>query len=353
MGAAQITINASFQDLFSAQDLEEGDVRELVALLQGESVVDWTQLYFRNIPAVDEFLRVSGYDPDKPSDMARLADIHREAVRYIRMSLEIEVPEVLAHPHRIQNLFLYASSRNRYRSHSCMILKVMLVVHHLEARELLFHLPCSEQALFRRVDDIVSDAVSLMFAQGVGIDEFQPSRKTKDSLVTKLLSKRKSTAAQVFDRIRFRIITRDRASIMPTLLLLKKRLVPFAFVIPGESTNTLESLGALLQDGLKLADVDFPEPSHRPAFNRFSHQDFRVISFVVDIPVKVTDLIEASQSPILSRFGDVVMIPTEFQVFDRVTYDENERGPASHLLYKERQVMEVIRRLYSGRTPEE
>ncbi len=353
MGAARITINASFPRAYIPDPATEGDVRELAALLQGDSVVDWTRLHFRSIPAVDRFLAVCGYDVENPTDLARLQYIHREAVRYVRSTLEIEVASVLTLPLRIQNVFMYASSRNRHRSQACMVLKAMHVIHHLEARELLFHLPCSEQLLFHRVDEAVSETVNSLIEAGLGVYQFHPSRKTKESLITKLLSKRKTTAAQVFDRIRFRIITHKPSDIMPVLLFMKRHLVPFAFVVPGEATNTLSPLRELFSEGLGVEGFDCPTQSQRPAFNRFSHEEFRVVSFVVDLPVKVTDLVKGAPSPILSRFGDVVLIPTEFQVFDRSTFEANEGGPASHLLYKERQITEVVRRLYSGRPTEE
>ncbi len=348
MGAAQFTIDASLQDLLSTKQIGPGDLRELTALVQGDSVVDWTQLFFRSLPQVNEFLRVAAYDPDNGLDMERLAEIHREAVRYIRSTLSIEVPPVLAHPHRLQNVFMYASSKNRFRRQACMLLKVMHVINHLEARELLYHLPTSEHELFQRIDRRVSRVVSDMFQLGFPIEEYLPSRKTKESLITKLLSKRKSTAAQVFDRIRFRIITRTRADILPILFYLKRHLVPFTLVVPGESTNTLESVHDLIGHGFGVDNFESPDPRHRPAFNRFSHRDFRVISFVCDVPLRVEDLIRRAEVPLLTRFGHVVLIPTEFQIFDRETYEANETGPASHALYKERQIREVVRRLYTG-----
>jgi uncharacterized protein (TIGR04552 family) len=259
------------------------------------------------------------------------------------------MPSVLVHPSRLQNLYLYASSEGEHRPQACMLIKVMHVINHLEARELLYHLPVSEREFFARLERRVSRTVNRMLEQGFPIETYQASQKTKESLVTKLLSKRKNTAAQVFDRIRFRIISSQRAGLLPMLFYLKKYLIPFTYVIPGESTNTIAPVSKLFKEtmGIQMReqDRDFgPQTAHNP----FSHRDFRVISMVVDTPVRVDDLADPASRRLLTKFGHIVFVPTEFQLFDKASYFLNESGPAAHELYKNRQVTEVISRLFKG-----
>lgn len=336
------------QDLLSLKEITSDDVLEIRHMLRGSSIVDWPGLHFRSGPAVNEFLRVSQFDPDNRLDIERLLDIHRSAVDYIQTVLGIGVPSVLAHPARIQKLFLYASSQGDYRARACMILKVMHVINHLEARELLYHLPISERDLFARVERRVSGVVRRMLDLGFPVDSYQASRKTKESLVTKLLSQRKDTAAQVFDRIRFRIITVNRAGILPVLFYLKRHLLPFPFVIPGESANSIVSVSDLFDEAFGINLEGGGDHLGTTGNNPFSHEDFRVVSLVSDSPVRVDDLADPASRRLVTKFGHMVLIPTEFQIFDKASYFLNESGPASHEFYKSRQIREVIARLYRG-----
>ncbi len=78
-----------------------------------------------------------------------------------------------------------------------------------------------------------------MLAAGFPITEFIGGRKNKDSLYTKLLSKTDTTAAAIYDKLRFRIVCRTVDDLLPVLLYLSERLFPFNYVVPGESTNTI------------------------------------------------------------------------------------------------------------------
>lgn len=345
MDETLVNLNPSLQHLLGTRSIQAADVREMQTILQGESVIDWPKLHYRSIPAINEFLKVCLYDPTRPEEMARLTEIHLSAVRYIRNVMNLRLPAQVAQPNQIHDLFLYASSDNAHARMACLTLKVMLVVNHLEAGELAFHLPHSEKDLFLRLDRRVMDVVNRMYAVGFELHEFTPSRKTDHSLITKLLSRKSSMSTQVFDRIRFRLVTSRQRDILPVLYFLKRHLVPFAYVIPGESTNTIDSFSNLFREAFG-EDREATDASLRPAFNRFTHRDFRVINFCAEIPIRVDDLVQAHDPTLLGRFGHVVFVSTEFQVFDRSSYYLNESGPAAHVLYKDRQVSEVLRRLH-------
>jgi len=92
---------------------------------------------------------------------------------------------------------------------------------------------------------------------------------------------------------------------------------------------------------LQLEDVSMEEE------NRFSAANYRMISFVVDLPLRVDDLIDPDD-PGLSNLGFLVFYVVEFQMFDEQTDVENQQGDSSHESYKDRQRWEVIRRLVYG-----
>jgi uncharacterized protein (TIGR04552 family) len=190
-----------------------------------------------------------------------------------------------------------------------------------------------------------------MLAEGLPITEFVGGRKRRDSIYTKLLSKREAHASAVYDKQRFRIVTRSKDDMLPVLLYLAHNLFPFNYVVPGESINTifhfksycdlhphLHALARKLEigDDLTLGD------------NRFSAQDYRIIHFVVDVPVRVPEAILASAPPDLRALGPIIFGLCEFQMVDSATEEANEKGDASHASYKERQREAVIRRLKLG-----
>jgi uncharacterized protein (TIGR04552 family) len=179
--------------------------------------------------------------------------------------------------------------------------------------------------------------------------------KRRPSLVTKLLAKKDTVAAQIFDRVRYRIVT-ERADQVPSVVWhLTQHLFPFNFAVPGQAQNTLLRFGDLLAahpDGAALAahlqlppDLERIDPAaHR---NEFSGKDFRILNFVVDLPVRVDELLPRLD-PMAEDLGRIVFSLVEFQVVDAVTARRNEQGDASHDRYKKRQLKRVLRRLSRG-----
>src|SRR5208283_4448013 len=91
-----------------------------------------------------------------------------------------------------------------------------------------------------------------------------------------------------------------------------------------------------------------PDDEITPNDNRFSAESYRVIHFVVDMPVRLPrKLLERAPSSAWP-LGPIIFVVCEFQVIDRDTEAKNEQGEASHAKYKERQKRAVMRRLQLG-----
>jgi uncharacterized protein (TIGR04552 family) len=336
-------------DSFTLADLEA--VR---LALRGGSVIDWHRLNFESRDAIDAFVRVQELQLDDAADLARCEAVKNAAISYLRRNFDFPVPKPVAQAD-LPGLLELASSRGHRQLCACTILKVMHIIHHLDARELLFMLPVADQEVFHLVEEKVYRVVGSMLASGFPILEFIGGRKNRDSLYTKLLSKRETIAAQIFDKLRFRIVTRTREDIWPVLRHLMQRVFPFNYVIPGQSTNTLfefkrycEDTDALrgLMPRLQLnADLERTEDSDE---NRFSAESYRVVHFVVDMPVRLTRTMLDQVPPSGWSLGPVIFVQAEFQVVDRETEHSNERGEASHAAYKQRQRQAVMRRLKLG-----
>lgn len=335
--------------------LDEFTLMELEAvrlILRGDSVIDWHRLHLTDEQEARQVLITQEFRPDEPADRSRLEAIKNEAIAYLRRHFEFPIPKPVERA-SVEELLVLASAKGHRQLCACTILKAMHIIHHLDGRELLFSIPMADQDVFHLVEEKVYRVIGGMLAAGFPITEFVGGRKNKDSLYTKLLSKADTTAAAIYDKLRFRIVTRSADDILPVLLYLSERLLPFNYVVPSESINTifhfrsycegkphlralLKSLQTGADDELTLSD------------NSFSAESYRVIHFVVDLPVRLPPEIMEMAPPAAWALGPIIFVLCEFQLIDRETESANELGDASHAKYKERQKQAVMRRLKLG-----
>ena len=358
MGRGEAESGAALTSVDRMAQVTLADLEAMRLLLHGSSVIDWHQLAFTDLAQVHRFLRVNEFDPESVEDMDRLEELRSEAVEYLRRHFGYRIPDEIAEGVPVTDLLLLASRRERHQTYACIVLKVMLVLHHLDGRERLIRMPVSDVQLFGLVEAKVVQIVDELRGAGLPIVEFAWSRKERDSLITKLLAKRDSIAAHVYDKLRFRLITRHYEDLAPVLRELLSRLVPFNFVMPGQTVNRLLPFSRILrdfpllrrhQDGLQAGeDINLGET----ADNSFSADTYRVINFVADLPLRVSQVMRHLNLPDVEseQFdpGGIIFVLTEFQVMDAATNLANEQGESSHQAYKERQHIEVKARLTRG-----
>ena len=344
----------------SLRPLERMGITELEVLrllLRGGSVIDWRRLDFAAPEEVTRFLALNLFDLADPKDDARLRNILGQAVEYLRAEFGYRVAPAVAAPEDLRQLFLFAAGARvplRYRRIACVVLKVMHIIHHLEARELLFRTAIREADLAERADRRIMAEAERMKAAGLVL-EFRGNVKSRSSLVTKLLAKKESVAAQVFDRIRYRVVTERQDQIAPVVWHLTQHLFPFNYAVPGQTQNSLVRFGDLLDrhptGAVHAANLQLPPDLERidPAAHRneFSGKEFRILNFVVDLPVRVDELLP-KLDPMADELGRIVFTLVEFQVVDAATAHTNQQGDASHERYKRRQLKRVLRRLSRG-----
>ena len=339
------------------EDFTIGDLTGIRNLLRGGSVIDWHRLYFMDRDEVDRFLRVNELDPGDENDMRRLGELREAAVEYLERHLGFQIPDEVAHGVPPRDLLLIASQKGRRRTHACVVLKVMHVMHHLAGRELLTKLPVSDDQIFHLVEEKVLRTVEELKAVGCPVVEFEWSRKHADSLITKLLAKKESIAADVYDKLRFRVITNSEEQLIFVMRELTQRLIPFNYVIPGQSENdiikireTLDRSPALKRFLPEITDLAAIAADKLPsAQNEFSGPGYRVINFVSDLPVRIDKyLCRRPDDPMFSEYGTIVFVLTEFQIIDARTAENNESGENSHEKYKDRQAARVKARLMHG-----
>ncbi|MBI5542800.1 MAG: TIGR04552 family protein [Deltaproteobacteria bacterium] len=330
-------------------------------ILRGSSVVDWRRLAFDSRAEVDRFLKLHLIDFNDPSDRACAHRILKEAVDYLRSQFHYRVADSVAEPFEIQDLFLYASGKHpkfprRYQKLACLVLKVMHVIHHMEGRELLFRTPIASSVVHRLVDERVMACAAQLRHPGSPVVEFSGSVKTQHSIITKLLAKRETVAAQVFDKVRYRVITEQKKDVLPVLEYLTRTLFPFNLVVPSQTENSLIDFQEMVEQAPALKEVvpqlhlplpqEAIERGRRRTGNPFSADSYQVLNFVVDLPIRIDSYL-GNEDPRPGR-PRIVFSWVEFQVMDMAAAAENERGDSSHERYKARQKAKVLKRLSRG-----
>jgi uncharacterized protein (TIGR04552 family) len=336
----------------AVSDLTLEDLEAVRLMLRGSSVIDWYKLDFRDEIDVHRFLRVNEFHPESDDDMTRLEELRLEAVEYLTRNFAMDIPDAVAERVPAHDLFLMASRTGKQQLWACIILKVMHIVHHLAGRELSTRLPISVDQVYRTIELKVMRVVEELRAAGYPIVEFQWSRKSQDSLITKLLAKRSTLAASIYDKLRFRMIVRREEDLAPMLVALHRELIPFNYVVPGASINHLLPFKKVLDSSERLAGLEpalqkdsiidhQQERAAQAPINEFSGRKYRIVNFVADLPARVDSYVDDSTR----GFGNVVFVLTEFQLVDQKTAEDNERGENSHENYKARQHRSVRQRL--------
>lgn len=324
-------------------------------VLTGTSVVDWPRLLADSVQDVDAFLGVHGFDVKDPRDLARLGTLRDHAADYLRTEHRYRLPpEVLSGDPR--DLFAYAAGtrgRRQSRLYACMLLKAIHVLHHLEGRELSQHLSLSAAEVAQMMEAKVTACVGDLRAAGHRILDFSGGQKTRSSLITKLLAKEDTIAAQIHDRIRFRMVVETREDLPRLIDALTRQLFPFNYVVPGQSKNDL--LDPALWAHVDRVDGDGSEPpppnksTVATPLNEFSGATYQVINFVADIPLVVPPEVLALRSADRD-LGRIIFSLVEMQLVDAATARRNEQGDNNHEEYKNRQKQRVRARLEQGQT---
>lgn len=329
------------------------DAEAVRLILTGDSVVDWQRLAFRTLDDVDVFLATHLVSFDDAEDRQRLRYVFNEAVSYLEEQLNLRFPRELRDPADVRQVFLWASESGRFRRTqilSCVVLKLMHIIHHLEAADLKFRLAMSEEELIDMAHRRILDTVRALQDRGVPIVGFYGSRKSRSSIITKLLAKKEAVAAQVFDKLRYRVLVERFSDVAPVLGLLAREMFPFNYVVPGQCHNNLlpaEDVVELLAEDERREALQRTAPApHGPPRNEFSGATYRSINWIADYPVKITDIV--THDLFTFELGRVVYVNVELQLLDQDTARRNEEGENAHALYKARQYDRVATRLKRG-----
>lgn len=310
--------------------LSLGEIEQARLVLRGGSIIDWRRLDVASMDECNAILCANGFDPEDDQDASYLREIRLVAIDYLERNVGVAFAPGIIDAQCADQLMLLASGRDRVlRRQACMVLKVMHVVHHIEARELKSRLNISDRALYHLVEEKTSRIIREMQAQGYPIVDFKSSRKTQDSVITKLLSKRQGNRALLYDMIRFRIITATIEEIVPVVAYLSQHLFPFHYTVPGESHNTVFDFKDFLRRHPRMSkmvrefQVDLMyENEMRGPSNPDTSSTYKTANFIVDLPLRLTDSQLEVWAPGIKLSSRVVHVLTEFQIGDGVEHPQ-------------------------------
>jgi uncharacterized protein (TIGR04552 family) len=334
------------------------DVETACLILRGGSVLDWGRLNLTP-PEIETLCRAHCLDLDDPADTALVARIRDEAIAYLSEQFDFPIPAPVRRA-TLPELFAMASATgNRHRRLcACTLLKAMHVINHFDASEARQSLKLTDQELFEQAEESIYRTISRMMADRLPVVEFLGGRKQRSSMVTKLLSKADPLSAQMFDKMRFRVVTATKDDVLPTINYLSRTLFPFNYLLSGESYNTLFPFHEYCCEHPHLAalagQLDWESPESEPAqpvSNAHSSPRYRVVHWVADMPVKIDDYESRFDTDGINPVPrPIVYVRAELQILDRRTHRINERGHASHRRYKARQRGFVSDRLRVGQS---
>ena len=326
-------------------NLTEKKLNLLKLILDGKTFLDWEKMYFDNERDVNEYLTVNEISLHNENDIKRLKFVYNNSIEYLKNIYGINIPDKFNNMD-IKKLFLTASdpSLGRDFNIALALIKVMNIINHVDSQELISKLSVESKILINKVKEKVTKHIEYMQKSDIFPNfKFEWSVKTRESIVSKFLTKKQGFQARIFDRVRFRIVTETKQEILPILYYLFGKLFSVNNLIPNEIKNTLIAINPKFN----LNDLSsiITEKKDGIKDNQFSGRTYRVLNFIVDIPVRVDDIMILPDNVKFANHSYVIYVLTEVQILDKETAINNEKGENSHDLYKERQKKAILKRL--------
>jgi uncharacterized protein (TIGR04562 family) len=381
-------------------------------MLRGRSVIDNHQgLPIHTLDATDEFLHKYGYDLENPVERAEVLGNYHEALRFMRKyflkpenaeGADIEIPRQFQELADVRSLFVWAADKSIEETArarwACAILRVMHAISHLDKDLRHEFFPEIQKQIFDRFYKEIHTVEGQIWLGNpkdpgaVPLEKFQTKpRKTRESLILKLLHKKETLAEDVFDQIGLRFVTRSRMDVVRVLKYLRDRYIVMTMNIrPSRSRNNLidpmlyrrtwreirqairrgdgggrewadNALDQALSAGYKEAQKEISE------LNPSSSREFYSIQFTCRQLVKYRSpiynevkalrvLMRNNEDPeikkVLERldFAHIAkeqrfFYPFEVQIMDKENFLESESGRASHAAYKAAQAKMAMQRV--------
>jgi uncharacterized protein (TIGR04562 family) len=363
---------------------------------------------------VERFISGYGFNLENPIEKAEATGNFQEALSFIRKyflqpenpeGLSLEVPRRIAEISDVRELFLFASLRYpgqmndaaglALQNWACALLKIMHTIAHIDQDlRSSYFADIQKQILDRYYKLIHRDENERLYMADraddpmrVDLVEFESKpKKSRDSILLKLLHKPENVAEDIFDRVGLRFVTHTRIDCLRLVKFLKeKTLVMPPNIKPSRSRNTLVDLDKLRQiwgdirDQVQKGQMNEKELVSRldlagfgleseDGKNIHSSKFYKAIQFTARQLIKLKSSIysdlrdlksQARKSELPEDVSKLIeridlkyaqkeirfFYPYEVQVLDRASFEENEKGRSAHSEYKRAQLQTALRRV--------
>jgi uncharacterized protein (TIGR04562 family) len=359
---------------------------------------------------VNDFLSGYGFDSNDPIVRAELFGNFQEAVQFIKRyfliegnpdGLDLKVPNSIFMITDIAELFLMATGNaevsTEERLWAEIVLKVMHTILHADKDLRSNYFSAIQTQIFDRFYKYIHrDEENNLFLGQPDDPERLPlldfetkSKKSRESVIIKMLHKVENVAEELFDRIGIRIVTKSRLDTLRVIryLMMKNVIIPHN-IKPSRSMNSMidtnlfkEKHKAVVRMAIRnnLSEEEFIEALSREVedcslvtdSDRNSHtsKSYQSIQFTCRQLIKYknpflnnftelrrmakNDSIESEiNKKILSM--DIALIakearffyPFEVQIMDEKAQYNNSIGDASHEEYKKSQIKSAMKRVF-------
>lgn len=384
----------------------------LDVVCSGKSSLDATN-YLTELHDKDQvanFLNGYGFDISDPVESAELFGIFQEAVQFIKRyflkegnpdGLDLRIPNYLFTITNISELFLAATGHSSVKLKmdeqlwAGVVLKVMHTLLHTDKDLRYRYYSTIQQQIFDRfykfIHRDVENGLFLKNDSGTSIPlvDFQTkAKKTRDSIVIKLLHKQENVAEELFDRIGIRIITANKLDALRVIKFLNRNhVITINNIKPSRSQNTLVDLPLLRKRMFTLYKEAIRNEMSEPDFynnlnlliedcvpgrsghdNKHTLDEYRAIHFTGRQLIKY-------RNPFMASFNEVrkqalrdkenplsqsllqldtsaisrdvrFFYPFEVQITDHQSHLQNTQGEASHAEYKKSQLRSAMKRIF-------
>jgi uncharacterized protein (TIGR04562 family) len=359
---------------------------------------------------VTNFLNGYGFDINDPIESAELFGIFQEALQFIKRyflkegnpeGLDLKVPNYLYTITNISELFLAATGRSSFKLKTeealwaGVVLKVMHTILHTDKDLRYRYFSTVQQQIFDRFYKFIHrDEENRLFLRSengtsIPLFDFQTkAKKTRDSIIIKLLHKQENVAEELFDRIGVRLITYNKLDALRVIKFFHSNYVIMINNIkPSRSQNTLVDLGMLKKKTFNFYKetlrAGYPEdtfyqklnqlieecsPIDHRTENKHSFDEYHAIHFTGRQLIKY-------RNPFMASFNEVRKLalrdkenplsqallnldtsaisrdvrffyPFEVQITDYESHLKNTQGEASHIEYKKSQLRSAMKRIF-------
>jgi uncharacterized protein (TIGR04562 family) len=416
-----------------ARDLDRFQMnwQSLRVVLEGQSAIDvsdWLQI--NSLEEAEKLLASYGFFYQNPIHQAETYGHYQEAISFIRRfflkpeneeGVEEEIPKELLSLKDIRYLFILASKPNnrngdlwreivsdpfsrhaiKCRLWAGAILKVLHTVSHID-KDIRsdYFAEIQKQVLDQYYKFLVRDDKDQLYLdfgdERIRLLTFETKpKKSRDSLILKLLHKPENVAENIFDRIGIRLVSETRLDALRILDgLIRRQIVMPANLKPSRSHNTLIDLDgaksgfdelrqAMIEGRKRPRDLEkafnealgpIPE-GHKSKKNPHSSVKYHALQFTArqlityENPV-FGDLFELRQMvkqepesldhlPLGKTIKSLVnhldstaiqreirfFYPYEIQLMDQASFHENLEGEASHMIYRKNQIRTALKRV--------